>query len=71
MPKNETAQSETAGAAEVKPKKRRWWKFPRTWKEVRALGWKAILGFVLFYLIRDSILYLLLPYLAYKGIIGN
>jgi len=53
------------------PKKKRGaFKFPHSWKEVRSLGWKMIVGFVLFYLIRDSILYILLPYLAYKGIIG-
>ncbi len=46
-------------------------KLPHSWKEVRALGWKAIVGFILFYLIRDSILYILLPYLAYKGVIGG
>jgi hypothetical protein len=49
---------------------RRWLRFPRTWKEVRSLGWKAIVGFLLFYLIRDAILYLLLPYLIVKGIIS-
>ena len=30
-------------------------------------GWKLVVGFVLFYLIRDSILYLLIPYLVYQG----
>jgi hypothetical protein len=49
---------------------RRLWKFPRSWKEVKALGWKFILAFVLFYLIRDTILYILIPYLVYKGIIA-
>ena len=55
------------------PKKRgwrRWLKFPRTWKEVKAMGWKAIVGFILFYLIRDTLLYVLLPYLVVKGIIS-
>ncbi len=45
-------------------------RFPRTWAEVRKLGWKFILGFILFYLIRDTILYLLIPYLVYRGIIS-
>lgn len=49
---------------------RRWFKFPRSWKEVRQMGWRMILVFVIFYLIRDSILYLLIPYLVYKGIIS-
>lgn len=64
----------TTGAATVDPDprpKRKWYKFPRSWKEVKQLGWKFIVAFILFYLIRDSILYILLPYLAYKGIIGN
>ncbi len=49
---------------------RRYWRFPRSWKEVKALGWKFILAFVLFYLIRDSILYILIPYLIYRGVIN-
>ena len=58
--------------AESAPKpKRKWYRFPRSWSEVKQLGWKFIVAFILFYLIRDSILYILLPYLAYKGIIGN
>ena len=30
-------------------------------------GWKLVVGFFLFYLIRDGILYLLIPYLVYQG----
>lgn len=45
-------------------------KFPKSWKEVKALGWKFIVGFILFYLIRDSLLYIVIPYLVYKGIIA-
>lgn len=30
-------------------------------------GWKLVVGFVLFYLVRDTILYLLIPYLVYQG----
>ena len=48
---------------------RRGFKFPRTWSEVRRLGWKAVAAFILFYLIRDTLLYIVLPYLIYKGII--
>jgi hypothetical protein len=33
-------------------------------------GWKLVWGFLLYYLIRDSILYILLPYLAARGIWG-
>ena len=51
------------------PRKRRWLRFPHSWAEVKQLGWKMIVGFIVFYLIRDSILYILLPYLAYKGIL--
>jgi len=29
-------------------------------------GWKVIIGFFLFYLIRDSILYIIIPWLGYK-----
>lgn len=64
-----TPNTDLSAGAKV-PAKRRLWKFPHSWKEVRALGWKMIVAFILFYLIRDSILYILLPYLAYKGIIG-
>ena len=31
-------------------------------------GWKIVLGIFLFYLIRDSILYILIPYLVAKGV---
>ena len=34
------------------------------------MGWKVILAFILFYLIRDTVLYLILPYLIYKGVIS-
>lgn len=36
---------------------------------VRRKGWKIVLLFLLFYLIRDSFLYILIPYLAVNGII--
>ena len=32
-------------------------------------GWRVITYFVLFYLIRDTILYIIVPYLIVKGII--
>ena len=31
-------------------------------------GWKLVIAFFLFYLIRDSILYLLIPFLVAKGL---
>lgn len=31
-------------------------------------GWKVVLWIVIFYTIRDGILYILIPYLIYKGI---
>lgn len=65
------APVETATANTKKRGLRARMKFPHSWADVKKLGWKFIVGFILFYLIRDSILYILLPYLAYKGIIGN
>lgn len=50
--------------------RRHWRRFPRSWSEVKSLGWKFVLAFILFYLIRDSILYILLPYLLFKGVIS-
>ena len=34
-------------------------------------GWRLLLYFFLFYLIRDSILYILIPYLISKGFIDT
>lgn len=50
---------------------RKYLRFPKSWAEVRKLGWRFVLAFVLFYLIRDTILYLIIPYLIYKGILGH
>ncbi len=49
----------------------RYFKFPHNWSEVKSLGWKFIVGFILFYLIRDTILYILIPYLIYNGAIAE
>jgi hypothetical protein len=46
----------------------RWFRFPRSWREVRGLGWRMIAAFLLFYLVRDLILYILLPWLVYRGV---
>jgi hypothetical protein len=55
----------------VRASRARWLRFPKTWSEVRRLGWRMILAFVLFYLIRDLLLYVLLPYLIYRGVVGR
>ncbi len=36
---------------------------------IKKKGWSVVFAFIVFYLIRDSILYVLIPYLAFKGII--
>ena len=60
---------EVAGSAP--PARRRGWlRFPRSWAEVRRLGWGAAAAFVLFYLVRDLILYVLLPYIIYRGVVA-
>lgn len=33
-------------------------------------GWKLVWGFIIYYLIRDTILYIIIPYLIAKGIWG-
>lgn len=50
---------------------RKFGRFPKTWSEVKKLGWKFILAFILFYLIRDTILYIIIPYLIYKGVLSG
>jgi hypothetical protein len=35
---------------------------------VRQLGWRAVAAFVVFYLIRDLLLYVLIPYLIYRRV---
>jgi len=35
---------------------------------VRRLGWRAVVAFIAFYLVRDLILYVLLPYLVYREV---
>jgi hypothetical protein len=37
---------------------------------VRRLGWRAVLAFIVFYLVRDLLLYVLLPYLVYREVIA-
>ncbi|MEE8148938.1 MAG: hypothetical protein V3T75_00675 [candidate division Zixibacteria bacterium] len=52
----------------VQKKRRGFLKFPKSWGEVKKLGWKFVTAFILFYLIRDTILYIIIPYLIAKGI---
>ena len=54
--------------AAEKKKRRRFLKFPKSWSEVKKLGWKFVTAFILFYLVRDTILYILIPYLIARGI---
>ena len=71
---NPIEESTAKTVSEQRPGRRGWrgfLRFPKTWREVRALGWKFVLAFVLFYLIRDTILYILIPYLVYKGIVSR
>lgn len=58
----------------LKPKIIREW--VAIWKEhglaefVKRKGWKIVAAVFLFYLIRDSFLYIFLPYLAARGLLG-
>jgi len=54
-------------AAEQKTR-RGFLKFPKSWAEVKKLGWKFVAAFIMFYLIRDTILYILIPYLIARGV---
>lgn len=38
-------------------------------KFILDMGWKVALGIFLYYLIRDSLLYIVIPYLIAKGIL--
>ncbi len=44
--------------------------FGRFVSEVRKLGWTVAAAIVAYYLVRDTILYILIPYLLYRGVIG-
>jgi hypothetical protein len=37
---------------------------------VKRYGWKLVLAIVIYYLIRDSILYIIIPYLLAKKLLG-
>lgn len=68
MDQEQYVEKVIAAPVEETKKRRGFLRFPKTWKEVKSLGWKFVLAFILFYLIRDSILYLLIPYLIAKGL---
>mgnify|MGYP006093210367 CR=1 FL=1 len=36
-------------------------------KLIKRKGWSVLFAFVLFYLVRDSIIYIIIPYLAYAS----
>jgi hypothetical protein len=65
------ALTPASAAGEPRAQRARWLRFPRTWSEVRRLGWRMILAFILFYLVRDTLLYIVLPYLIYRGVVGR
>ena len=38
------------------------------WKGLfKRYGWRLVVGFVLFYLVRDTLLYIVVPYMIFKG----
>lgn len=37
-------------------------------KFISELGWKVLLGIFLYYLVRDTLLYIVLPYLIARGL---
>lgn len=68
MQNDSLANKSTTVAGEEPRKKRGFFRFPKTWKEVKRLGWKFVVAFILFYLIRDTFLYIIIPYLIAKGL---
>ena len=60
----------TRPMATVWGKTRKKLSIPLSWPEARQFGWEFILAFILFYLIRDTILYVIIPYLVYRGVIS-
>ena len=36
---------------------------------MRRHGWRAVAAFVAFYLVRDLVLYVVVPYLIYRGVV--
>ena len=58
----------------LKPKVIQEWR--AVWREqgfkefLKRKGWKVVVAIFVFYLIRDSFLYIFLPYLAARGLLG-
>lgn len=38
---------------------------------VRDMGWKVIVAFILFYFVRDVLLYIIIPYLIARGVLSG
>ena len=45
-------------------------RIPRSWADVKSLGPKYVIGYVIFSILRKAVMYILIPYLIYKGVIG-
>lgn len=51
--------------------------YAKIWKEegfkalIKKAGWKVVVGVIAYYLVRDSILYILIPYLIAKGFFNS
>lgn len=64
-----TDRTETT-TTEPTPKKKSFFRIPRSWDDLKALGPKYVIGYVIFSLLRKAVMYILIPYLIYKGVIG-
>lgn len=71
----ESAANEPQGGAveltaeEPTTRKRSRFRFPHSWREVKQMGWKMVAAFVLFYLIRDTLMYIVVPYVLVRHIL--
>jgi len=68
-----------------KPKKERWTRYvpdflkeyANIWREdgfrelLRQKGWKVVLVIIVYYLIRDTLLYIVIPYLIARGLMDT
>ena len=55
---------------EPTPQKNSVFRFPRSWADLKSLGPKYVIGYVIFSILRKAVMYILIPYLIYKGVIG-
>ena len=65
-----TMTDNTGKPTETTPKKKSVFRIPRSWAELKALGPKYVIGYVIFSILRKAVMYILIPYLIYKGVIG-